>query len=174
MLIRPMREGDWPAVARIFRQGIDAGNATMHAFVPDYETWNASRDAAPRLVAEKSGRVLGWVTLSPVSTRACYRGVKELAVYVDASARGQGVGGALLTALIRESEKSGIWMLEAHIFEENIASQKLHEKCGFRMVGYRERIGFDGQGVWHNTMLMERRSHAVKWQGDAGAAAPEA
>lgn len=159
--IRPMTEPDWPRVADIFQQGIDAGNATMHVSVPSYEAWDVSRERVPRLVAEIDGRVMGWTALSAVSARPCYAGVKELAIYVDAGARGRGVGRALLEALILESERLGIWMLEAHIFEENEASRILHERCGFRMVGYRERIGFDGRGVWHNTLLMERRSRTI-------------
>lgn len=164
MRIRAMAPQDWTDVARIFQQGIDDGNATMHDHVPDYAAWDAGREKTARLVAELDGRVVGWTALSAVSSRACYRGVKELAIYVDRAARGQGVGKALLNALIAESEKNGVWMLEAHIFECNQASVALHKACGFRYVGLRERIGADKNGVWHSTVLMERRSRRVKWE----------
>ncbi len=162
MTIRPMTQADWPRVSEIFQQGIDAGNATMHAFVPSYADFDAAREKAGRLVAEEGGVVIGWTALCAVSGRACYRGVKELAIYVDQDARGRGVGKTLLTALIEESERRGIWTLEAHIFEENAASRALHEKCGFRAVGMREKIGFDGFGVWHDVVLMERRSTVIE------------
>lgn len=164
VLIRAMTPQDWDAVARIFQQGIDDGNATMHTGVPDYPAWDASREKEPRLVAELDGRVVGWTALSPVSGRACYRGVKELAIYVDRGVRGRGVGKALLGALIDESEKLGIWTLEAHIFTCNAASVALHLACGFRQVGFRERIGADKNGVWRSTWLMERRSRLVEWE----------
>ncbi|HIS00264.1 MAG TPA: N-acetyltransferase [Candidatus Excrementavichristensenella intestinipullorum] len=164
MLIRAMTPQDWPQVARIFQQGIDDGNATLHPHVPAYPDWDRSRDPEPRLVAEEAGRVLGWTALSPVSGRACYRGVKELAIYVERPARGRGVGTALLNALIAQSEAMGIWMLEAHILEGNRASLALHSACGFRRVGLRERIGADKQGRWHSTVLMERRSRLVEWE----------
>jgi phosphinothricin acetyltransferase len=95
--------------------------------------------------------------LSPVSRRAVYRGVAEVTVYVAESARGQGIGRALLEALITESERNGIWTLQASIFPENKASVELHRRCGFREVGRRERIAMLN-GVWRDTLLFERRS----------------
>jgi phosphinothricin acetyltransferase len=65
-----------------------------------------------------------------------------------------------LEALILESEKNGIWTLQAGILPENQSSLDLHRKCGFREVGRRERIGKLG-GVWRDTVLLERRSRAV-------------
>ena len=162
--IRAMTPQDWPQVARIFQQGIDDGNATLHTHVPSYPEWDASRDQEPRLVAEEGGKVVGWTVLSSVSSRDCYRGVKELAIYVAREARGRGVGKALLKALIARSEAMGIWTLEAHIFDSNRASLALHSACGFRRVGLRERIGADKEGLWHSTVLMERRSRQVEWE----------
>jgi phosphinothricin acetyltransferase len=94
-----------------------------------------------------------------VSKRQVYRGVAELTVYVAESARGQGIGRALLEALIIESERNGIWTLQASIFPENTASVELHRRCGFREVGRRERIAMLN-GVWRDTLLFERRSQA--------------
>lgn len=168
MLIRAMRPEDWPDVGRIFQQGIDDGNATLHTGVPSYDEWSAGREPFCRLVAEEAGHVVGWTVLTAVSRRACYRGVKELAIYIDRAHRGMGVGTALLKRLILESEKAGIWMLEAHIFEDNAASIALHKACGFRYVGTRERIAADRNGVWHSTALMERRSTLVEWEDNHG------
>ena len=101
--------------------------------------------------------ILGWAALSPVSKRHVYCGVAEVTVYVSETARGQGIGRALLEALIQQSEQNGIWTLQASIFPENIASVQLHLRCGFREVGRRERIA-TLNGVWRDTLLFERRS----------------
>ena len=136
------------------------GDATFEAAVPGWEEWDEHHLRPGRLVARKEGQVVGWAALSPVSGRCIYSGVAEVSVYVTAAARGQGVGKSLLQALIEESERAGIWTLQAGIFPENTASIALHIACGFREVGTRERIGLL-HGVWRDVLLMERRSHVV-------------
>ena len=155
--IVPMTEQHWPAVREIFAQGIATGNATFETIVPSWEEWDSRHWPTCRLVALRDGEVLGWAALSPVSVRQVYRGVAEVSVYIDESARCKGVGSALLDALIAESERNGIWTLQATIFAENPISIHLHEKAGFRIVGRRERIGCL-HGRWLDTVLMERRS----------------
>lgn len=164
----------WPAVREIYREGIATGNATFETELPEWEKWDNSHLKTCRLVAlESRGEgsvafsespakqgVLGWAALSPVSTRRVYRGVAEVSVYVAASARGRGVGKALLQALVEESEVNGIWTLQAGIFPENAASIALHKSCGFREVGVRRRIGKLGD-MWRNVLLLERRSARV-------------
>jgi phosphinothricin acetyltransferase len=158
--IRPMSPADWPAVARIYAEGIATGTATFETAVPTWEAWDAAHVAAARLVAELDGAVVAWAALTPVSGRCVYAGVAEVSVYVGAEARGRGVGRRLLTALVEASEEAGFWTLQAGIFARNAASIALHERCGFRMVGVRERIGAL-RGEWLDTVLMERRSAAV-------------
>jgi phosphinothricin acetyltransferase len=155
--IETMRPQDWGEVRRIFEEGIASGNATFETQAPDRETWDRAHRAEPRLVAREDGRVLGWAALSPVSLRPVYAGVAEVSIYVGQSARGRGVGRALLEELVSRSERAGIWTLQAGIFPENRASVALHERCGFRLVGMRERIGQAG-GVWRDVLLLERRS----------------
>lgn len=104
--------------------------------------------------------MLGWAALSPVSSRVVYSGIAEVSVYVPAAARGRGVGKELLQVLVRESEVTGIWTLQAGIFAENSASITLHKSCGFRKVGVRRRIGKLGD-TWRDVILMERRSATV-------------
>ncbi len=155
--IAPMTEEHWPAVRQIYEQGIATRNATFATSAPEWAEWDARHLSACRLVAIAGADVVGWAALSPVSSRHIYRGVQEVSVYIAESARGQGVGLQLLSALVAESERSGVWTLQAGIFLENAASIRLHEKAGFRIVGRRERIGcLDGQ--WRDTILMERRS----------------
>jgi L-amino acid N-acyltransferase YncA len=124
---------------------------------PEWPEWDAAHRDDCRLVARRTGQVVGWAALSPVSRRCVYGGVAEVSVYVAESARGQGIGRALLSALIDASEAAGIWTLQAGIFPENEASVRLHKSCGFRVVGRRERIG-QLHGVWRDTLLLERRS----------------
>jgi phosphinothricin acetyltransferase len=112
------------------------------------------------LIARQAGVIAGWAALSPISQRRVYAGVAEVSVYVAASSRGSGVGHQLLEALITESERNGIWTLQAGIFPENTASLALHRACGFREVGRRERIA-KLDGVWRDTILLERRSAKV-------------
>lgn len=162
--INPMAVADWPAVRAIYAEGIATGHATFETTVPEWETWDAARLPACRLVARRRRRVVGWVALSPVSSRAVYSGVAEVSIYVAAQARGQGVGRALLSALIEASEAAGFWMLQAGIFPENEASVALHLSCGFRIVGHRERLGMH-HGIWRDSLLLERRSSRAGVEG---------
>ena len=150
----------WGEVKRIYLEGIATGQATFQTSAPDWEQWDSSHLASCRLVAVEKGQVLGWAALTPVSGRCVYAGVAEVSVYVAANARGKGVGKKLLAALVTESEKHGIWTLQAGIFPENVASIQLHLKSGFRMIGTRERIG-KMNGEWRDTALLERRSKLI-------------
>ncbi len=155
-----MHNEDWEAVRAIYREGIAGGNATFETNVPNWETWNKNHLRACRLVAKAGGQVVGWAALTPYSSRRAYAGVAGLSIYVGALARGQGIGKTLLGALIEESERAGLWTLQAGIFPENAASLALHRACGFREVGRRERIG-RLNGAWRDVVLMERRSKVV-------------
>ncbi len=158
--IIPMTEKHWDAARVIYAEGIATGNATFETEVPSWQDWDAHHLQAGRLVAQSAGDVLGWAALSAVSRRHVYRGVAEVSVYIAGRARGQGIGAALLAALIAESERNGIWTLQAVIHAENSISIRVHQKAGFRMVGTRERIGCL-HGRWRDTVLMERRSSVV-------------
>ncbi|KAA9325076.1 N-acetyltransferase family protein [Hymenobacter busanensis] len=161
MTIIPMTDAHWPAVKAIYEAGIATGNATFETQAPAWEAWDKAHLNHSRLVAvDEGGSVRGWAALSPVSSRCVYGGVAEISVYIAAEARGQGVGRQLLQALIADSESHGIWTLQAGTFEENKASIGLHTQAGFRIIGYRERIG-QHHGVWRNTVQMERRSPTV-------------
>jgi L-amino acid N-acyltransferase YncA len=155
-VIRELRAEDWSMVATIYEEGIRTGNATFETEVPSWEEWDAAH-LAHRLVSERDDAVVGWAALSPVSARPSYAGVAENSVYVSARARGQGVGRELLSRLIRDAEADGIWTIQTSIFPENTSSLALHERCGFRRIGTRERIA-QLDGVWRDTVLMERRS----------------
>jgi phosphinothricin acetyltransferase len=158
--IRDMTKDNWPKVAEIYREGIETGKATFETEVPSWESWDQGHLDSPRLVATEGGHIVGWAALSPVSRRAVYAGVAEVSVYVGSSTRGRGIGRALLHRLSEASERNGIWTLQAGIFAGNEASIALHRRCGFRVVGVRERIG-RLYGAWHDVVLVERRSAKV-------------
>ncbi|MFZ1410568.1 MAG: N-acetyltransferase family protein [Micropruina sp.] len=159
---RPLEPGDWPAVERIYREGIATGHATFEAEPPSWEAFDAGRIPDLRLVAiDRDGVVAGWAAASLVSSRSVYRGVIEHSVYLADAARGQGLGGSLLQAFIDAADEAGIWTIQASVMPENTASLRLHERHGFRTVGTRERIALMSYGplagVWRDTVLIERR-----------------
>jgi L-amino acid N-acyltransferase YncA len=158
--VRDLRPDDWAEVARIYEEGIATGNATFETEVPSWEDWDAAHLDEHRFVAERGGRVIGWIALSPVSRRPCYAGIAEISVYVAESARGDGVGADLLAAVVESAERDGLWMLQTSVFPENEPSLALLRRFGFRTVGTRERIG-RLHGVWRDTVLVERRSEVV-------------
>jgi phosphinothricin acetyltransferase len=158
--VRDLRPGDWPEVARIYAEGIQTGNATFETEIPSWQAWDAAHLDEHRFVAERDGRVVGWVALAPVSSRCCYAGVAEISAYVAEQARSQGVGRELLATAIESSERAGIWTLQTGVFPENAPSLGLLGRFGFRVLGTQERIG-QLHGVWRDVVLLERRSEVV-------------
>jgi phosphinothricin acetyltransferase len=156
MEIRAMQATDWPAVKAIYEQGIATRQASFETEAPSWADRDAGHLGAPRLVAERDGEIVGWAALSPASSRSCYAGVAEGSLYVAREARGTGVGTSLLRALVEAAEQAGVWTIQTSIFPENAASIALHRRCGFRVVGTRERIG-QLDGSWRDTVLLERR-----------------
>jgi phosphinothricin acetyltransferase len=159
-VIDEMSDAAWEQVRLIYLEGIATGDATFEAEAPVWEKWNEGHLPHSRLVARDRDVIKGWAALSPVSNRCVYGGVVETSVYVGTLHRGEGVGRALLEALVRSSERNGIWTLQAGIFPENRASVELHKRCGFREVGRREHIG-KMKTIWRDTLLLERRSKVV-------------
>ena len=155
-----MQASDWDQVRTIYAEGIATENATFEQSPPAWEQWDGSHLADGRLVARAGNLVLGWAALAPVSSRCVYAGVAEVSVYVRQTSRGQGIGLALLQALIELSESQGFWTLQAGVFPENEASLSLHKRCGFREIGRRVRVG-ETSGVWRDVILLERRSAVV-------------
>ena len=159
LAVRPMCPEDADQVLAVYQAGLDAGDASFETAVPSWADFDAARLPGHRHVAtaDDTAELLGWVAAGPVSSRGAYAGVVEHSVYVTPEARGRGVGGALLRALIGSTEAAGIWTIQSGIFPENTASLRLHVREGFRVVGVRERIGHLN-GRWRDVVLVERRS----------------
>lgn len=160
LTLEPMVPSDWAEVRAIYLERIAGGQATFETEAPPWEQWDAAHHPFARLVARQGGRMVGWAALSPVSRRPCYAGVAEVSVYVAAADHGQGFGRQLLEAVIRLSERQGIWTLQGATFAGNEASLRLQRSCGFREIGRRERIA-QLRGEWRDTVLTERRSSVV-------------
>ncbi|MGS2618260.1 N-acetyltransferase family protein [Micromonospora sp. LZ34] len=161
LAVRPMRPDDAGPVLAIYQAGLDGGNASFETVAPTWAAFDAGRLPAHRFVAvDGDDRVLGWVAVTPTSTRAVYAGVVEHSIYVDPAAQGRGVARLLLDALVASTEAAGIWTIQSGIFPENTASLALHERAGFRVIGVRERVGRH-HGRWRDVVLLERRSPVI-------------
>lgn len=163
--VRMMTEDDWPAVAAIYEQGIVSHKATFAQQAPAYETWDAEHHKHTRLVAQTAdGKVVGWVAIAPSFARAVYRGVAEVSIYIHEAYQHQGIGSQLLEAAAAESERNGIWTLEALIFDDNLPSLQLFRKCGYIELGVRSKLGYDDVlQKWRNVVMLERRSTAKQF-----------
>lgn len=150
----------YPEISRIYLEGIATGNATFQTIAPSWDDWDKSHLKECRIILVDDMKIMGWAALTPVSSRCVYAGVSEVSVYVDALQRGKGIGKKLLKELIMQSEASGIWTLQSGIFPENKSSIRIHEECGFRIIGYREKIG-NMKGIWRDNIIMERRSKVI-------------
>ena len=160
MKLIEISEENYSEVARIYGEGLQTGTATFETTIPSWEKWNDGHLPFGRIIAVEDNNYLGWAALSPVSSRCVYGGVAEVSVYVAETARGKGAGAFLLKNLIEISEANNIWTLQSGIFRDNVASHKLHIKCGFREVGYKEKVG-QLHGVWKDNVLLERRSKII-------------
>ena len=160
MAFYPITEDNYSDLAYIYLEGIKTSNATFETQIPNYEDWNNKYHPFARIAIYNEDKMMGWAALSPTSKRSVYRGVAEVSIYVSHPAQGQGVGTRLLNQLIKESEENNIWTLQCGIMKENEASIYLHKKCGFREIGYREKVA-QLNGIWRDNILMERRSTIV-------------
>ncbi|MFG2050466.1 GNAT family N-acetyltransferase [Micromonospora sp. NPDC048935] len=159
--VRPMTDADADRVLAIYQVGLDTGNASFEVTAPTWAAFDAARLPGHRFVAvDRDGGTVGWIAVSPTSTRAVYAGVVEHSVYVDPAAQGRGVARLLLDALITSTEAAGIWTIQSGIFPENTASLTLHKRAGFRVIGVRERVGRH-HDRWRDVVLLERRSPVI-------------
>jgi L-amino acid N-acyltransferase YncA len=160
MKIELLTKRHWPQVKAIYESGVLTENANFTHRALKWEEWDNAHVKNCRLVATENDTVLGWAALAAVSDNCVFTGVAEDSVYVAENSRGKGIGKQLLKEIVKLSEENNFWTLESRIFPENLASIKIHEENGFRIVGSRERIG-QLHGIWRDTLLLERRSIIV-------------
>jgi phosphinothricin acetyltransferase len=163
MLIRDATADDLPGIFEIYDREVLRGTATFDT-VPktpaERDEWLKSHQNPrhPAIVAVEPDhggtRVLAWGSLSPWSTRCAYARAAENSVYVHPSARGRGLGRAILEELIRRARASGLGVILARIVEGNPASLALHEKLGFHTIGTMRRVG-EKFGIIHDVRLMD-------------------
>lgn len=160
-IIREMKKEDWESIKEIYNQALLEGKSTFNKDLPTYQEWNKNHLQDCRYVVERNESIIAWCSLAATSSREVYRGVVEVSIYVHQQYRGKGVGKKLLTHLCIESEKKGYWTLYSGILANNIESRKLHLNCGFREIGYREKIAKDIFGEWQDTVIYEKRSKII-------------
>ena len=163
--IRQANASDVPAITRIYNAGIEDRLATLETELRDEQeraAWLASRsERHPVMVAVNDrDEVLGWGSLNQFNPRPAYRHVADFSIYIAREARGQGVGSALLAALIETATSLGYHKLVVAGFPFNTAGMALYQRFGFREVGiYREQGVLDGR--WVDVVLMERLLHSA-------------
>jgi L-amino acid N-acyltransferase YncA len=152
--VRTAEASDCKAVADIYNEAIAEGRSTFETeprSAADIEAWLDS----PVLVGTMGGVVGGWARLTPYSSRPCYAGIGEGSIYVRATQRGRGLGGALASALTDEAERAGLHKIVGKLLADNEASRRLGARHGFREVGVHLRHGqIDGE--WRDVVLVER------------------
>ena len=122
----------------------------------EQRAWQAERSGARAvLVAVDGDEVVGFGSLSPWRDRPAYATTVEDSVYVHRSHHGQGVGRALLEALVDTATAHGFHACMARIVGGHDASIALHHACGFEIVGTEREVGRK-LGRWLDVVLMER------------------
>ena len=157
-MIREMERRDSDSVLSIYDEAIKEGKSTFKKETPSWPDFSNSHLPYLRFVYEENGIVLGWITVSRIYAAPAYDGYLEESIYIRRDSRGKGIGKKMLSHLILESERLGIWGLYGCIFSTNTASIRLHESLGFRIIGERRKVAKDIYGKWQDTTLMERRS----------------
>ncbi len=159
LTVRPARESDAEAIARIYNQGIEDRVATLETELRTAEErrrWMAARGSRhPVIVAEADGQVVGWGSLNAFNPRKAYDHAADFSVYVERGWRGKGVGRRLLEALIELARQIGYHKMVLSAFPFNTGGIALYERLGFRTVGiYKEQGLLDGK--WVDTIIMEK------------------
>lgn len=140
LLIRKMEQKDLKEVLKIYQEGIDTGMATFQTEVPSERVWDEGHHATLRFVAEEHNRVIGWIAISPVSTRVVYSGVGEVSVYISSDSKGKGIASMLFKIIIEESENEGFWTLQSSIFAINTSSIQLHKKWALGLLEREKKL----------------------------------
>tara|TARA_B100000035_G_scaffold304734_1_gene304790 strand:+ start:117 stop:602 length:486 start_codon:yes stop_codon:yes gene_type:complete len=156
MEIKVVESKHWEEIKNIYQLGIDSGVATFETAPPkDFDQWLQKIDADNSFVILENEIVLGWASLSKVSTRSVYQGVGEVSIYIHPNAKRKGIGTKLYKHLEESAKSSGYWTIQAQLFTTNDSSKALFDALGFREVGIRKNIGKLGD-EWIDNYLLEK------------------
>lgn len=161
LVIRAAEAAHLPRVTEIYRHYVLTHTATFEIEPPSLAEMTGRYrkivgDGFPYLVAERGGQVVGYAYAALYRTRVAYRFTVEDSIYVDPAAAGEGVGAPLLGALVEACARLGSRQMVAVIGDSaNVASIRLHERCGFVRVGLLPDVGFKF-GRWLDSVLMQR------------------
>jgi L-amino acid N-acyltransferase YncA len=160
-VVRDAGEADMAAVQRIYAHHVLHGLATFEEIPPSVHEVMSRRVSVlaaglPYLVAERDGEVLGYSYATSFRTRSGYRHTIEDSVYVTDGLGGQGIGSALLEALVSRCER-GPWRQMIAVIGDsaNTASIAVHRRFGFQHVGMLPATGLK-LGRWVDVVLMQR------------------
>jgi L-amino acid N-acyltransferase YncA len=155
--IRSATVSDGDAICAIYNAAIRERGSTFETgprVAGDFEA-RIGDERFPLLVIIDGEKVIGWTGLAPYTDRQCYAGIGEASVYVDAAARGRGIGTALAEALASTARSGGFHKMIGKLFTDNAASIHLVERCGFTSVGVHRRHG-RLDGTWRDVLVVER------------------
>lgn len=161
LTIRPSLESDLSAITAIYAHAVIHGTSCFELEPPDENEMGRRRTALleggfPYIVAEREGVVLGYAYAGPYRTRPAYRSTVEDSVYIAPGGQRQGLGQALLSALIQEAEAKDFRLMVAVIGDESShGSIGLHVRLGFEPAGIFKDVGYK-HGRWLSTVLMQR------------------
>ena len=172
--IRPSDDADIEAITAIYGHHVLHGSASFETERPSVEEIRRRRSAMrqngfPYLVAEEGSEIIGYAYAGSYRPRAAYRDTVENSVYLRADRIGRGTGQRLLSTLVAECETLGFRQMIAVVGDSaNVASIRLHERCGFRLVGVLKAVGYK-HGRWLDTVLLQRilgrGSETAPWRG---------
>ena len=161
LVIRPSRETDVVEITTIYGYHVLHGLASFEEVPPELDEIASRRreilaHGLPYLVAERSGRVLGYCYAGPYRTRSAYRFTVEDSIYIDQTEAGRGLGRALLAALLDRCTELGYRQMVAVIGgSDTLPSLRLHAALGFTRAGVLRAVGFKF-GRWVDIVLMQR------------------
>lgn len=159
--IEPATPADAPAIAELYAHHVLHGTATFEIEPPDAAEIAARMErlraaGMPWLVArDADGTLLGYAYAGPFHSRAAYRHTAENTIYIRHDRLGQGLGTALLAALLAACERAGLRQVVALIAGTEPASVALHAKAGFVEVGRLSSVGRK-HGRWIDVLYMQR------------------
>ena len=150
-----------PIFQAIYAHHVLHGTASFELEPPDIAEMGRRRAAVlakgfPYLAAERDGVVAGYAFASTYRPRIAYGDTVEDSVYLHPDCIGRGIGRPLLQALIAACEQRDLRQMIGIVGDSaHLASIRLHERCGFRLVGVLQDVGWK-HGRWLDTVVLQR------------------